>query len=185
MLNIPYIIEQLSDDDVRWIAAHGRRLALGDQDVIIREFEQTPDMFIVVKGELGVFVRGLGEMARLAPGDVVGEMSFVDPRPPTATVLASRNVVVVAIAKDVLNEKLRTDSGFGSRFYRALAVFLAERLRHTVRNITHGRASLPGQASRQEKKAYDYHLVDDPARRQARFDWILATLDSAPPAAAS
>ncbi len=182
MLNIPYIIEQLADDDVRWLAAHGRRRVLGDQDVIIREMEQTPYMYIVVKGELGVFVRGLGQVARLAPGDVVGEMSFVDPRPPTATVLTSRSAVVVAIAKEVLNEKLRTDTGFGSRFYRALAVFLAERLRHTVRNITHGGASLPGQLAREEKKLYDYNLVDDPARRQARFDWILKTLDSAPAA---
>jgi len=182
MLNIPYIIEQLGDDDVRWLAASGRRMVLGDQDVIIREFEQTPNMYVVVKGELGVFVRGLGEMARLAAGDIVGEMSFVDPRPPTATVMASRSAVVVSISKQALKEKLAVDTGFGSRFYRALAVFLAERLRLTVRNITHGRASLPGAVSRSEKKEYDYNLVDDPAKRQARFDWIIATLNAAPPA---
>ena len=67
----------------------------------------------------------------LKPGDVVGEISFVDERPPAASVRAEVASKVGAVPRAALGEKLRQDVGFAARFYQAIAVFLADRLRST------------------------------------------------------
>jgi CRP/FNR family cyclic AMP-dependent transcriptional regulator len=60
---------------------------------------------------------------------VVGEMSLVDSAPPSATITASGDGLALFLDKTKLMQKLDHDEGFASRFYRALAVFVADRLR--------------------------------------------------------
>lgn len=45
-------------------------------------------IYIVLQGEMTVSVAGRGQIARLGSGEIVGEISFVDARPPSATVVA-------------------------------------------------------------------------------------------------
>jgi CRP/FNR family transcriptional regulator, cyclic AMP receptor protein len=61
----------------------------------------------------------------------MGEMSFVDQAPPSATVQAMEPSFVLDIPRRRLNAKLAEDAGFAARFYRALSMFLAARLRAT------------------------------------------------------
>jgi CRP/FNR family transcriptional regulator, cyclic AMP receptor protein len=80
------------------------------------------------------------EIAQLRAGDIVGEMSFVDAHPPSASVVALEDSLVLSIPSASLRERLK-DPPFASRFYRSLAVFLANRLRNTVARLGCGRAS--------------------------------------------
>jgi CRP/FNR family cyclic AMP-dependent transcriptional regulator len=72
---------------------------------------------------------------------MVGEMSFVDARPPSASVVALEDSLVLSIPVAALRDRLN-DPPFAARFYRALAVFLADRLRNTVTSLGYGRASI-------------------------------------------
>jgi hypothetical protein len=56
-------------------------------------------------------------------------MSLVDGRPPSATVRARDDALVLAIPCERLKAKLQEDSGFAARFYKAIAIFLSDRLR--------------------------------------------------------
>jgi CRP/FNR family transcriptional regulator, cyclic AMP receptor protein len=80
---------------------------------------------ITIEGSLSVTTRmTLGqEIAILSGGDVVGEMSFIDTRPPSATVFAKQTAIVLSIPRALLEAKLRLDVAFAARFYRALADF--------------------------------------------------------------
>ena len=129
MRKVLYIFGLLTDADVAWMAQTGIQRRLGDGDVIIRQGESTDSLIILLEGELLVTTRRLGQIARLGVGEVVGEISLVDSAPTSATITASGNGLALFLDKTKLMQKLDSDDGFGSRFYHALAVFLADRLR--------------------------------------------------------
>jgi CRP/FNR family cyclic AMP-dependent transcriptional regulator len=138
MRKVLYIFGLLTDGDVEWMARTGMRRRLIDGDVVIREGEGTNSLIFLLEGELVVATRLLGQIARLGVGEVVGEISLVDSAPPSATITASGNGMALFLDKTALMQKLESDEGFGSRFYRALAVFLADRLREARGNSSAG-----------------------------------------------
>ena len=69
---------------------------------------------------------------------VVGEMSFLDSQPPSASVRAVKKSWVLAISRKSLTDKLASDMAFAARFYRALGVFLSDRLRSTLGLLGYG-----------------------------------------------
>jgi|SRR5665213_1479020 len=137
MRKVLYIFGLLTDSDVEWMAAAGIQRRLRDGDVVIREGERTDFLVFLLEGELVVSTRSLGEIARMEVGDVAGEISLVDSAPPSATITSAGNGLALFLDKTRLLQKLESDIGFGSRFYRALAVFLADRLRDTRRSPDH------------------------------------------------
>jgi hypothetical protein len=59
-------------------------------------------------------------------------MSYVDGRPPSATVQATDNAEVLEVPSSDLTAKLETDREFSTRFFRALCVVMADRMRDTL-----------------------------------------------------
>lgn len=143
MRRVLYLFGQLRDEDIDWLAKAGRLIEIQDGTVLIEQEKPIDSLFIVVDGALAVSVKGIGEVARLNNGDIVGEMSFVSSMLPSADVVALGRCAVFAIEKRLLSERLRSDSGFASRFYFAVAVFLADRLRGTIRRLGYGRSTEP------------------------------------------
>jgi CRP-like cAMP-binding protein len=131
MRKVLYILGHLNDEDVEWMARAGRRVAASGHE-LIRENEPSDDLYFVLEGEVMVSVGGLGEVARLGPGEVVGEMELVDSAPPSATVVGGPGCLVLALDRESLELRLRREPGFAGRFYKALAIFLADRLRATA-----------------------------------------------------
>ncbi|RYG99349.1 MAG: cyclic nucleotide-binding domain-containing protein, partial [Alphaproteobacteria bacterium] len=84
MRKVLYILGQLNDEDVEWMARTGRRIEARQASVLIHEGKATDDLFFVIGGEAVVKVSGVGEVARLGRGEVVGEMSLIDSAPPSA-----------------------------------------------------------------------------------------------------
>ncbi len=129
MRKVLYVLGQLDDLDAEWLARAGTRRRLHDAEVVIQQGQVSPMLYILLAGELAVDVANVGRVALLAAGEVVGEMSFVDSAPPSATVLAAGPAYVLEVPKSALEAKIAADNGFGMRFYRAIALFLADRLR--------------------------------------------------------
>jgi CRP-like cAMP-binding protein len=129
MRKVLYIFGLLTDADVAWIAKTGIQRRLQDGDVLIRQGEQTDSLVFLLEGELVASNRVVGQFARMGVGEIVGEVSLVDSAPPSATITAVGDGLALFLNKDALMRKLVADDGFGNRFHRALAVFLADRLR--------------------------------------------------------
>ncbi len=128
MRKVLVIFGQLSDTDIDWLAEVGQRQRLRAKSILIREGVPVETLYILLDGELSV-TRGTREVARLGVGEIVGEMSFIDARPPSATVLAASDVVVCAIPKSILQDHLAANVAFAARFYKAVATFLSDRVR--------------------------------------------------------
>lgn len=129
------ILGLLSDSDIEWIAAVGRRVDIPRDGVRVKEGEPIPFVDLLLRGSLSVHTRAAGsrEIGRVSPGEWIGELSFLDSRPPSATLRACEESVSLALPRDELVTKLRWDAEFASRFYRALGVLLAHRLRRLNR----------------------------------------------------
>src|SRR5690349_3477513 len=128
MRKVLYILGQLNDSDIEWLATHGHRRTVADGEVIVHEGRTIDALFITLTGQFRVTLDDGQEVARLGAGEVVGEIAFVDAAPPSATVTAIGRASILALPKSVLQQRLNSDPPFAARFYRALAIFLADRL---------------------------------------------------------
>jgi CRP/FNR family cyclic AMP-dependent transcriptional regulator len=139
MRKVLFLFGQLNDDDVEWMLAAGSRRFVRAGETLIRQGVPVDAVFILLEGRLAVYLQprkgSEREIARLNVGEIVGEMSFVDARPPSATVRALEDSTVFALAKSALNAKLAADFGFAARFYRALAIYLSTTVRERHRAL--------------------------------------------------
>jgi CRP-like cAMP-binding protein len=164
----------MSDDDIEWMIANGTPQQLAAGDVVIREGQPIEALYIVLDGALAVAAAASGDamIARLGAGEIIGEISLVDSRPPSATVRATQPSTVLAIDRARLYAKLERDPWFAARFYRAVSVFLADRLRNTVVQLGYGAA--PQRASEMEYAGeLDEGVLDNVHLAGARFDRML------------
>ena len=188
MRKVLFILSELADSDIDWMVENGTKRSCAPGAVLIEEGKPIEDLFILLDGHLTVTLAAADnrEIARLGSGEILGEMSFLDSRPPTATVPACEEAEVLAISRARLTDKLVADSGFAARFYRALGVFLASRLRHSQQRLGYDSGKmLDGEIEHENE--LDPDVLDGLALAGARFDWMLRRLRGGPgaPSAAS
>lgn len=170
-----YILSQFSDRDFDWLMTAGRRKTVSAGNVLIYKGEPIDAFYIVLDGLLTVSVQKTDssdqeEIAQMKMGEIVGEISFIDSRPPAATVKAIEDSLVWAIPRTQLAAKLLQDVEFASHFYHAIAVFLSDRLRGTVSRL--------GFEKDQPENEGDINpqVVDSLDLAQARLSWLLNRL---------
>ncbi|NET31966.1 MAG: cyclic nucleotide-binding domain-containing protein [Cyanothece sp. SIO1E1] len=167
MKRVLFILGELNDTDIDWLIAAGRREQIPTHAALIHEGKPADKLYILLEGKLAVTVAALGEkvIATLAAGEVVGEMSFIDAYPPSATVKAVEPAWVLSVSRSILMQKLQQDVGFASRFYRALAMLLSHRLRGTVKQMGNGKSN-----------GLNTDMASTVALAEARFDALLKRL---------
>lgn len=132
------LFEKLSDADVDWILNTGLEEQLMKGQPLIQAGRPVPAIYIVLKGLLGVFTEALGKerLAVVGPGGVVGEMSLLEDRVPTESVVAQETTTVLALPHRTLEDRFLKDPHFASRLYRGMAKSLSQRLRRTNQRLT-------------------------------------------------
>jgi CRP/FNR family cyclic AMP-dependent transcriptional regulator len=171
-----FILGILSDSDIDWLIAVGARKRIPQGTVLIHEGKPFDAIYFVLDGTLGVSAGALGgkEIAQLKCGEVVGEMSFVDSRPPSATVKALEDSVVLSVPRAQMVAKLEQVE-FAARFYRALSVFLADRLRNTIYQFGEAKVTLT-ERDFQGVDELDSGVLEKVLMAGARFDWLMRRL---------
>lgn len=174
MRKVLYILGQLSDQDADWLANSGQRTRLQAGATLIRQGVRLEQLFIVLDGELKVFSATGKEIARVGSGDILGEMSFVDESPTSASVQAVTEVLVLAIDRQAIRERLERDAPFAARFYKAIAIFLADRMRNSLARFGYGEG--PESASAQHMDELDEGVLDNISLAGSRFERMLKKL---------
>src|SRR5258707_14599999 len=115
MRKILYILGQLNEQEVDWLNAAGHRERVVQGQTLIQQGTYPPALYIVLDGFLDVYA-GKDQhsplLANILTGDLIGEMSFVDASPASATVIAVEDTLLFAIPKDSLANKLEHDAFF-------------------------------------------------------------------------
>jgi len=168
-----YILSSLEDADIEWMAQKGTVDSISAESVLIEEGKAIAHLHIMLEGELSVRVGGTRgqEIAKLLSGEIVGEMSFVNARPPSASVIATEDSLLLSLDRGVLSRKLQADGPFAARFYRAIANFLADRLYVTV-----GRFGYGSHQQDSEVDEIDDQELEDVSMAAVRFDQLLKRL---------
>jgi CRP/FNR family cyclic AMP-dependent transcriptional regulator len=169
MRKVLHLLGILDDIDLEWIAHYGVQQSLTKNEVLVTQGVPLSALYILLEGQLSVLLSGVKEtIARLLPGEVIGEISFVDALPPSATVVAAEDSLVLALPADLLREKLNLDRSFAAHFYQAVAGFLAARLRTTTRNLGYGKA-----VDRTDVDELGEQNMEDVSLAMFRFDRLL------------
>lgn len=163
-----HILGTLNDEDVNWLIHNGQRKLHPAGAVIIHEGQPIDSLIVVLDGQFIVSTGKNKRVASLYSGEILGEIAMIDKQPPSATVTAVRESCVLNINREVLERRLDADAPFAARFYRAIALFLADRLRTTVSNLGYGEVVVSGEAG-----ALDDLTVEMMSEAAARFDRML------------
>lgn len=178
MRKVLVILGQLRDTDAEWMARAGVKRRVDDGATVIQEGIKGDHLYILLQGNLDVVDAKIGTLATLGSGEIVGEMSFVDNAPPSASVIARGDSVVLELSHAELEKRMELDPGFGMRLYKALCFFLADRLRGTVSRLGYGEAgSLDSDDVLEDE--LDENLLDVVSVAGDRFDRMLKLLATA------
>ena len=178
MRKVLYILGQLDDRDIEWLVRVGRKRALADGEVLVRQGVHSPSLYILIEGQATVAIAGLGSVVTLKPGEMIGELSFVDSTPPSATVTAAGRCTVLEVPKSELKEKIDAEVGFGFRFYKAMALFLADRLRAT-QDQQKQKTEVDLEATAAQEDELDDSLLGAVSLAGGRFERLLRMLAGA------
>lgn len=173
MKKILYIFGGMTDRDVSWLSTHGEALTVAEGQMLVERGKELDHLYLLLEGELNVELSA-GNFVAVGPGEVIGELSFVDRRPPSATVVAAMDSRVLAVDKALLEVKLAEDPSFAANFYKALAVFLSTRLRGTVGRLGYG----DGDEGDYQDDEIDLNELTNTHLGGERFDRLLKAVRS-------
>lgn len=186
------IFAQLHDSDIEWLIAAGRVQQIAADTVLIRSGRPIEALHILLDGAVALNAAEEGnlltqafshlenqpqtrEFARLSRGDIVGETTFIEAQQSAIAVKALRDSRVLSIPKWRLAAKLLHDVGFAARFYRVLAVLLADKQQAIVSRLGYGRLSYSSGQALENSYANELNtdFLTQVGLAGARFEWML------------
>jgi len=108
--------------------------------IIVREGTQGDSFYIVKEGEVEVRkYDGKGvehTLATLGPGECFGEIALMDFEPRSANVYAQKSCTLYRLTRDDFANLISHHKEIERKFYKAIALVLAERLRRSNEYLT-------------------------------------------------
>ena len=126
------LFSRLSQRQLSAIANSADLAARREGAVLAKQGAQGLEAIIIVDGRARVEVDGKA-IAELGPGDVVGEMSVIDGKPRSATVIAETPISLLILHRRDFVSLMETVPGL----QRKLLVTLCERVRQADQALTH------------------------------------------------
>jgi bacteriocin-type transport-associated protein len=128
------LLRELSNSDIDWMLAVGQIEEIDANTTLIQPDQPIEALYILLEGGLSVFIAGQA-IGRLAIGEMVGAIPFLEPYLCSNTVKAHTQSWVLAIPRSQLALKLQDDPSFAAHLYRASAIFLANQLSELTQTL--------------------------------------------------
>ena len=125
-------LEYLTPNDWALLADRSKIVTFHKDDFLIQSGKQIRTVYVLLTGTARVESADKVAIATLGPGEVVGEMAFLENGVAAASVKAVKDLEACAIEWSGLNDLFELFPHLGSRFYRSLAVNLSRRLREQI-----------------------------------------------------
>jgi len=127
----------LCDDERERLISISRIESYPKGVTIIEEMSRTRDLYLLLSGHVSISMQHPGDegsteiINRLRPGEVLGEIAFVDGSPRSATVHAQSDLRIRIFPFDDLHRILDDDPKLGYRFYRTISNIMAAKIRNS------------------------------------------------------
>ena len=122
----------LTANDWTLIADKAARMEFKAGQLFVQRGMRSHGIYLVVKGTASVQMTGHRSAREIGPGEVCGEISFLDELPATADVVAKEALCTYYLDRPTLQSLFELFPHLGSRFYRSLASILSRRLREVI-----------------------------------------------------
>ena len=122
----------LTPNDWTLIADKAKRMQFKPGDSIVHKGKRTHGIYLLLKGSAKVQIPTRATDRTIGPGEVCGEISFIDELPATASVVAQDSVEAYYLDRQTVQSLFELFPHLGSRFYRSLASCLSRRLRELI-----------------------------------------------------
>jgi CRP-like cAMP-binding protein len=122
----------LTPNDWALVADKAKRVEFKAGDLMVEKGKRTNGIYLLLKGSARVQIPSQKASSALGPGEVCGEISFIDELAATASVVANEPVEAYYLERSVLHSMFELFPHLGSRFYHSLASSLSRRLRELI-----------------------------------------------------
>ena len=132
------LFRYFTDDERGRVERLGELRHVPEGQYLIRAGDTDSTLFAVEGGHLDIVANRDGSattVATVGPGDVLGEVSFIDDSPRTVSVMAGEATIVRAWNSRTLAEALAFEPQLLAKFSVAMCELLVERLRDTARRV--------------------------------------------------
>lgn len=132
------LFRYFTEEERNRIEAIGETRRIAEGAYLIRAGEIDSTLFAVEDGHLDIVVMRDGEQAVVAtvgPGDVLGEVSFIDDSPRSVSVKAGEETTIRLWDKRTLSEALAFEPQLLAKFAVAMSELLVERVRDVARRV--------------------------------------------------
>lgn len=124
-------LQYLTQNDWVLLLDRAKSVTFQKGEKLTQQGKQTRVLYLLVRGKVGITVAA-ARIAQVMPGQVCGEMAFLEDSLASATAIAEEDVEAYAIAWGALTDLFELYPHLASRFYRSLAVNLSRRLREQI-----------------------------------------------------
>ena len=125
-------LEYLTENDWSLIADRSKQVSFAAGETMIQEGKTVRTVFLVLSGKAKVETAAKAQIGAIGPGEIAGEMSFLERISTSASVVAEEPTQAFAIDWKNLEDLFELFPHLASRFYRSVAVNLSRRLRGQI-----------------------------------------------------
>jgi extracellular factor (EF) 3-hydroxypalmitic acid methyl ester biosynthesis protein len=122
----------LTPNDWTLVADKAARVTFRKGETMVHRGKKSNGVFLVLKGKARVQIHSRGVSPAIGPGEICGEMSFLEDAPSSANVVAHEDVEAYQLDRSTLESLFELFPHLASRFYRSLATNLSRRLRDLI-----------------------------------------------------
>jgi CRP-like cAMP-binding protein len=128
-------LQYVNRNDWVLILDKAKSLTFKKDETLIQSGKQPAMVFVLMKGRAEVR-NGFGvKIAQISPGEICGEMAFLENSKASASVVAEETMSVYGIDWPILQDLFELYPQLAARFYRSLAVGLSRRLRGQISRL--------------------------------------------------
>lgn len=122
----------LTVNDWTLVADKASRVRFKKGDILVQRSKRVDGVYLLLSGTARVHIPSQRAARVIGPGEICGEMSFLEDAPASAHVIADAEVEAYYLDRATLQSLFELFPHLGSRFYRSLATNLSRRLRGLI-----------------------------------------------------
>jgi CRP/FNR family cyclic AMP-dependent transcriptional regulator len=125
-------LQYLTPNDWALLIDRAKKVTFKKEETLIKKGRQAKVVYLLVRGTAKIEAEFGVRIAQIGPGQICGEMAFLENGAASATAIAEQEVDACAIDWSTLHDLFELYPHVASRFYRSLAMSLSRRLRRQI-----------------------------------------------------
>jgi CRP-like cAMP-binding protein len=136
------VCEGFDEAEVAKLAKICKVISFQPGEVIVEDDARERDLYLIKNGRAQINLSGpsagenVGAIRKIVPGQVVGELGFIDGARRSTWVVAIEEVEAIRLSWDDFSRLIQNNGQMGYKFIYNLALVIAERLRDVTMNLS-------------------------------------------------